>query len=165
MYSILVVILALMGGTLTASTQDTKLDTQELPVTLCDLVARPNEYAGRVVRLKATLASDMEELEIFRDDSCRPAPAEMEGTHPIVQATFNESQYQFKSSIDKKLTKLLKKKKQARVIVVGVFTDPGHYFGHQLCCRYRLDVLELLSVEEMTKADARPTSYRACNRQ
>jgi hypothetical protein len=35
------------------------------------------------------------------------------------------------------------------VTLIGVFVDPGHYFGHQLCCRYRFDVSKLVSVEKV----------------
>jgi hypothetical protein len=110
--------------------------------TLCDLLANPSRYSGKLVTIKGIYASG-EEYAILKDDSCQPAPDKTK----LVLATFS-SKRQFKSTLDKKLTKLLKKNQQAEVTVVGVFTDPGHNIGHQGCCRYKLEVQRVLRVEE-----------------
>ena len=115
----------------------------EPTVTLCDLLGHPSNYASKPVEVKATLSSGME-FSIFTDDACQP-PAEKT---KLVMATYSSS-YQFKSANGKKLSKLLSKKRQALVTIVGVFNDPGHNIGHQNCCRYNLQVQRLLAVEEI----------------
>jgi hypothetical protein len=134
-------------------------DSQEPQVTLCDLVAHPKDYAGKPVKVKATVASDME-FSIFRDDSCQPAPDKAN----LVLAKFSSGQ--FESPLGKKLSKLLKQRQQAEVTVVGIFTDPGRFIGHQACCRYKLEVQQLLGVEELkAKADKeRPRMPRSSGR-
>ena len=83
------------------------------------------------------------EFSIFKDDSCQPAPDKTK----LILAKLSNSQ--FESPLGKKLSKLLKQKQQAEVTVVGVFADPGRFIGHQACCRYKLEVQQLLSVEEL----------------
>jgi hypothetical protein len=118
----------------------------EPTVTLCDLQGHPSEYGSKPVKVKATLSSGME-FSIFTDDACQPPP---EKTN-LVLATYS-SNYQFKSANGQKLSKLLNKKRQALVTIVGVFNDPGHRIGHQNCCRYDLQVQRLLSVEEIKRS-------------
>jgi hypothetical protein len=124
---------------------------QEPQVTLCDLVAHPKDYAGKPVTVKAALASGME-FSIFTDDSCQPAPDKTK----LILAKLSSSQ--FESPLGKKLSKLLKQKQRAEVTVVGVFSDPGRFIGHQACCRYKFEVQQLLGVEELrAKADKEST--------
>jgi hypothetical protein len=117
-------------------------------LSVCELLANAKNYAGETVTLNATLAGN-EEFWAFTYDSCQPMPTKVDGTHPLIAPSFNNSRYEFNSRMTKKLNKLLRKQQQANVTVIGVFADPGHYFGHQLCCRYQLDVLELVSVEQV----------------
>lgn len=137
------VTLALLGSAL-AQTAKHEKSADEPATTLCDLLANASGYNGKSVTVKATYASG-EEYAILKDDSCQPAPDKTK----LVLATFS-SKYQFKSALDKKLHKLVKKNQQAEVTVVGIFTDPGHNIGHQGCCRYKLEVHQLLDVEEAT---------------
>jgi hypothetical protein len=116
--------------------------SQEVKVTLCDLMAHPGDYAGKPVTVKATLARGME-FSIFTDEACQPVPDKAK----LILAKLNSNQ--FESPIGKKLSKLLKQKQRAEVTVVGVFTDPGRFIGHQNCCRYALEVQQLLSVQEL----------------
>jgi RHS repeat-associated protein len=125
--------------------------SQAPQVTLCDLVAHPKDYAGKPVKVKATLASGME-YAIFTDDSCQPAPDKAK----LILAKFSSSQ--FESPLGKKLSKLLKQKQRAEVTVVGIFTDPGRFIGHQACCRFKLEVQQLLGAEELkAKPDSAST--------
>ena len=135
------VTLVLLGSAL-AQTANHKKSADEPATTVCDLLANASRYNGKSVTVKATYASG-EEYAILKDDSCQPAPDKTK----LVLATFS-SKYQFKSPLDKKLHKLVKKNQQPEVTVVGIFTDPGHNIGHQGCCRYKLEVHQLLDVEE-----------------
>jgi hypothetical protein len=98
--------------------------------------------------LNATYVANFE-FSALTDASCQPTPTEVDGKHPLIQPCFDRSSYDRKSPIAKKLNRLLKKEDEARVTVVGTFIDPGQYFGHQFCCRYRLDVSKILSVEQV----------------
>lgn len=108
--------------------------------TLCELVANANKYAGKPIKVRVVLASGMEFI-VLRDDTCQPVPA----SGQQVLATFSDG-YDPESPLAKKLTKLLKTKQQAQVTVVGEFDDPGHSIGHQNCCRYKLEVQQILTV-------------------
>jgi hypothetical protein len=126
-----------------SSTQDKGVET----LTICNLLANTQHYAGQTVTLNATFVANFE-FSALADASCQPKPIEVDGNHPLIQPRFDSSNYDPKSPLAKKLNKLLKKEVQARVTLIGVFVDPGHYFGHQLCCRYRFDVSKLVSVEK-----------------
>ncbi len=130
-----------------SSTQDKGTET----LTVCNLLANAQSYAGRTVTLNATLVANFE-FSALTDASCQPKPTEVDGKHPLIQPRFDPGSYDPKSPLAKKLNKLLKKEVQARVTLIGVFVDPGQYFGHQLCCRYRLDVSKLVSVEQVAEA-------------
>ncbi len=117
-------------------------------LTVCSLLANTRSYVGQTVMLKATLVANFE-FSALTDASCQPRPSEVDGKHPLIQPRFEGTSYDPKSPVAKKLNKLLKKEEQAEITVVGVFVDPGHYFGHQLCCRYQLDVSKLVSVESV----------------
>lgn len=119
-------------------------------LTVCKLLANTQSYAGQTVMLNATFVANFE-FSALTDASCQPTPTEVDGTHPLIQPRFDASTYDPKSLLAKKLNRLLKKESQARVSLIGVFIDPGHYFGHQLCCRYRLDISKLLSVEPVVE--------------
>ncbi|MBZ5533913.1 MAG: hypothetical protein LAO20_20990 [Acidobacteriia bacterium] len=157
MWTIFILIFTLIFGR--ADAGKVSADPEAPAVAFCSLVARPQEYASKTVKIKATLASSTE-FQILRDDSC-PSPVNpSSGKSDLVEATFNQSQYDFKAAIHRKLTKLLKKRQQADVTVIGTFTDPGHYFGHQGCCRYQLDVQKLVSVEKSRKTNVEPPRAR-----
>jgi hypothetical protein len=129
-----------------ASTQGTGTET----LTVCKLLANTQSYAGQTVTLDATFVANFE-LSALTDSSCQPTPTHVDGKHPLIQPRFDASSYDPKSPLAKKLNKLLKRESQARVSLIGVFIGPGHYFGHQLCCQYRLDVSKLLSVEPVVE--------------
>src|SRR5258705_5624574 len=114
-----ILILALMFGTgiQTVSHKAGHSATPEIPeVTLCDLMAHPNDYSGRQVKVTASLASG-EEFSIFTDDACRPTTQK----NTVVLATFSEGKSKLGTPMDKRLWKVLDKNHQADVVVVGRF--------------------------------------------
>lgn len=146
MHTILLIIFAFVG------IQVDNSKSQAVPAqttTLCALVDHPDQYTGRNVQVKANILSGME-FSVLHDDSCPPKENLASGKHDVVLATFNQD-YDVRSPIARKLKKLLKKKQQAEVVVLGTFTDPGKYVGHQLCCRYSFDIKKLLSVTEVDR--------------
>ena len=132
--------------------ENSQADTQEKSagaLSVCEVLTSPNKYVGKTITLTAILAGN-EEFWAFSYGTCQPKPTELEGKHPLIAPSFSEGRYDFHSPIEKKLNKILKKEHQAQVTVVGMFTDPGHYFGHQLCCRYKLEVERFVSVEKVS---------------
>ncbi len=123
---------------------------QQEALTVCALVAQPAQYASKTVTVRAILVSGLE-FEILEDNSCPPALNPSTGKHDLVEATFDRSQYDFNSKFHKQLARILKNKHQAEVTVTGLFTDPGHYVGHQNCCRYQFNIQRLISVQDIAK--------------
>lgn len=69
-----IMLLALINSAVAQTTRNEvghATGSQEVKVTLCDLMARPSDYAGKPVTVRATLASGME-FSIFTDKSCQP---------------------------------------------------------------------------------------------
>jgi len=110
----------------------------------CELIKHPDRYNGKTVTVKATYGSGME-FSVFFDDECgKSTPNE----DVIALATFSENA-RSNSLLYKKLRKVLKKSDEAQMTVVAKFTDgKSRVFGHQMCCRFCLEVLEILAVEE-----------------
>jgi hypothetical protein len=126
----------------------------EQAVSFCGLVAQPTEYANTVVTLPATLINGME-FNIITDDPCPAEENPRTGKSDVVEVTFKAGIYDSKSALHKKLMRILKHKREAQVTVIGMFIDPGRYIGHQLCCRYQLDIQKLISVKEISRTDRR----------
>jgi hypothetical protein len=114
--------------------------------TLCDLVRHPDQYGGKIVTV-STMLSSSKEGSILYDDACKASPSE---TDVIADLVFSKGNYSFGSTLDKKLHALLKKEGQARVSIVALFVDARERtFGHLNCCRYRLEVQQLLAVDRV----------------
>jgi hypothetical protein len=147
------VLIAIVVSTIAVlAVENRQADTQEQSagaLSVCEVLASPNKYVGKTITLTAILAGN-EEFWAFSYGTCQPNPTELDGKHPLIAPSFGDARYDFHSPIAKKLNKTLKKKHRAQVTVVGTFTDPGHYFGHQLCCRYELEVERLVSVERVS---------------
>lgn len=122
--------------------------------TVCALVDHPAEYSGKVVRIQAKVLSG-EEFSILGDDSCPPQESPKFPNPPLVLATYDQVHFDFNSplnkKLDKKLTKVLKRNEQAEITAVGKFIDPGEYMGHQLCCRYKFQIRQLIAVKDVGK--------------
>lgn len=110
----------------------------------CELVRHPEKYDGKTITSTATYGSGMEG-SIFFDDTCKG----MAATDDVIAlATFSRTNYKFGTPMDKKLLKLLKKTDRVQVTVVGIFFDgKERVFGHMNCCRYKIEVQQLLDVQ------------------
>jgi hypothetical protein len=110
----------------------------------CELVTHPENYDGKTITFTATYGSGMEG-SIFFDDTCKRTKPDDDVT---TLATFTRTNYKFGSPLDKKLLKLLKKTDRVQVTVVGIFLDgKERVFGHMNCCRYKIEVQQLLDVQ------------------
>jgi hypothetical protein len=110
----------------------------------CEIVRHPEKYDGKMITFTALYGTGMEGA-VFFDETCkRPKPND----DVITLATFSRKNYNFKSPLDKKLLKLLKKTDRVQVTVVGIFIDgKDRVFGHMNCCRYKIEVQQLLDVQ------------------
>src|SRR3954470_9865094 len=94
-------IFAAMASVLISSAVAVNSQAKPPTVTLCELIAKPNQYSGKSVILKGRYAVG-EEYAIFTDDLCEPA---LDRTKPVL-ATFG-SNYHFKSVQDKRFSQLI----------------------------------------------------------
>ena len=107
------------------------------------MVANPEIYNGKRVKVSATLLAGIEDAAVFVDDYCRPA---LEKSTQII-ADFKQKEYPSKSPVAKKLTQILRKSLQAEVTVVGVFTAPSRDTSHCPYGKCKLEVQRLLSAQ------------------
>jgi hypothetical protein len=119
--------------------------------TVCILVDHATEYSGKQVQIQARVISGPE-FSILRDDSCPPKENPASGKSDLVLATYDEGRFDFNSPLRRKLSKILKRNRQAEITAAGSFIDPGKYTGHQLCCRYEFRIGELIAVKDVGKA-------------
>lgn len=126
-------------------------------MSLCTISEAPKSYAGKTVTVKAVLHTN-EEYWIVNDDSCPENLNPISGRHDLIEATINNEQYDSKSPTHKKRVKRLKKTREVQIVVIAKFIDPGVYGGSGDCCRYRLEIQNLISVEEVPKSKARHVS-------
>lgn len=151
MYMLFLAIITLIA---THGYESGPIKTEQKPtISVCTLVAQPAAYVGKEVRVSAVLISGSE-LSYLWDDSCSSNVNPATGKSDLLYPEFDEHRYNGKSALNKKLHKLLTKHQKAQVTVVGVFIDPGHYFGSQLCCRYQLEIESLESVEAVSGQSA-----------
>jgi hypothetical protein len=114
----------------------------EAKLTFCELVKHPSEYDGKVVVVTAWIGFGPEG-SIYFDDSCK---SQTEDT--IAQATYVGDDLKPGTPLYKKLRKILKNKNKAEETVVARFVDgKARVFGHQNCCRYKLEVQKILTVD------------------
>jgi hypothetical protein len=106
-------------------------------VTLCDLTSDPSKYDGKTVNVSTVLGTGPEGGVAF-DDSCKQKS--------YAFLSFNESN-KSESRLDKRLSSIFKRGGEAKVTAVALFIDgKARMFGHQDCCRYKLEIQRLLTV-------------------
>jgi hypothetical protein len=114
-------------------------------IPFCELIRHPEQYHGKLIRTTAMLASGPE-ISAFYDDACKQSHPEED----VVAVPTFANGYRFDSGLDNKLRKIEKKHLIARVTVLAVFTDSGgRIFGHMACCRYKLEIQQLLAVDRV----------------
>ena len=137
---------------LTGHAKTNRATISEVPptVSFCDLMRHPDNYDGKIVVVSATLGNN-HEYSYFFDDTCKASSSQDE---VYALSTFNKGTYKFGSPLDRKLDKLLGNKdgklqvRRAWVKVVAIFTDgKSSAFGHMNCCRYKLEVQQLVAVD------------------
>ena len=125
----------------------TETSTVEI-IDFCELIAHAGEYDGKTLTVRAVYAAGMEG-GIFFGDKCQRSET---GDSQTAQAVFADDVDWRRLRLYKKLRALVSKNNlgEAEVTMTGEFTDgKARVFGHQMCCRYRLRVTQLLSVEKV----------------
>jgi len=118
-------------------------------ISLCELVRHPSNYNGKTLVFTATYAAGPEG-SLFLDDACKKSSPEED---VIALATSNMTTYKLNSPLNKKLQQLTKKRIRVQMTAVGLFIDgKTRVFGHMNCCRFKIEVQQLLAVEAL-KAD------------
>jgi len=110
---------------------------------ICQLVGSPEIYNGKTIIIRATYGGSIEGSIVF-DQACKKTSSE---DNVIALATFS-SDYGRGTAIDKKFKMLLKKGFDVRLTAKATFFDgKTRVFGHLNCCRYKIEIQELITVE------------------
>jgi lipocalin len=130
-------------GQNTAATATQIIDT----VTYCELIEKPDRYYGKAVRVTATYSVGTHDA-IFFDDACHK---QQDRPNSLTVAKFVEDSDEAHIRNFEMLSKALKKYKtqQVQLTVIAVFGDEYSPVIHAGCCRYRLEVKQLLAVERV----------------
>src|SRR5580692_7391051 len=146
MKTILIFVLALVA--IAPAQGDHKVLNSEPTATLCALLNQPAEYSGKIIRITAKVLPGLE-FSILSDDDCPVKVNPASGKPDLILVTSSEKRNDFKSPLNRKLTKLLRENQQAEITAVGAFKDPGRYMGHQGCCRYEFAIQEFIAVRDL----------------
>jgi len=129
------VILSLMGCAILAS--------DALPVSQKDLVERYREYNGRRVIVSGEVVSDSE-MTLMYLPGATGDPAAKEG----MLVTLSEEESKKPNELTKRLIKALKKSGRLTAELEGRFEGADdRRWGHQACCRFRLQVERVISLK------------------
>ena len=113
-------------------------------VEFCQLIRKSELYDGKTIILKATYGGGIEGSVVF-DEACRKTTSE---DNVITLAAFSPTEYRHGTPVDKKFQRLLKKGFNVNLTVRAIFVDgKTRVFGHLNCCRYRIEIQELMDVE------------------
>jgi hypothetical protein len=121
-------------------------EAKSTKVYFCELIRHPELYDGKTVIFSAIYGGSIEGA-VFVDEGCGKKTAEDD---VIALATFSSTNYKRIPSLDKKFNKLIKRTGSVQLTVVGLFTDgKKRVFGHLNCCRYKIEIQELIAVEQL----------------
>jgi len=135
------------GGTLSGLPQVSPRTPGHGPgeIGLCELIRSPEVYDGKVVTVSAALGSGPEG-SILYGETCNSTISKPD---VIANVVFSK-EYDFGTTLHKKLRTLSKKSGEAQVTVVGLFLDgKSRTFGHMSCCRYQIEIRRLLEVDRV----------------
>lgn len=112
------------------------------PVSQKDLVARYGEYTGKRIIVSGQVVSDSEMTLMYLPGS-GDDPAAREGMLITLSADTSKTP----DALAKRFTKNLKKNGRVTVELEGRFEGVAdRRWGHQMCCRFRLQVERVLSL-------------------
>jgi hypothetical protein len=121
-------------------TAPAQMHEQPLTANLCEVLASPDTYSGRVLTVAGTLVPSEHSLALYSPE-CKPRHG-FDVTIQVVLPTGWES-----LSNGKQLRKLLRRGKKARVTLTGTFESGISRFGPD-AARFRLAATEIPSAEK-----------------
>ncbi len=116
-------------------------ESHSTKVRFCEMVSAPQKYDKKVVATEA-LMSPGEHSVIFYDPACKPTEQNNVGTQISFPQSWNSTK------LGKKLSKLFRRGRTARVRAEGIFYGSGGPYGPDVA-RFRFLPQQLLSVEEV----------------
>ncbi|MFZ0820466.1 MAG: carboxypeptidase regulatory-like domain-containing protein [Candidatus Acidiferrales bacterium] len=121
------------------------------PISFCELVKHPAQYDGKVVTTTVEEACSIEGC-IYFDPSCKESKSSDEDV--IALPASRGDNFNPGDPLYERVKKILKKNKAAEIqfTIVALFID-GHYrtFGHQSCCRFKLEVRHVIDASEVKR--------------
>jgi len=123
---------------------------QATSVSYCHLLSVPQRYDKGIVATKAMIQSSEHEVHVF-DLECRSTATEDRSASIELRNGWNSTK------LGKKLSKILRHDRSARVAFEAVFHGSGGPYGPEKT-RFRFVLQRLISVEEIQRQEARPPS-------
>jgi len=115
----------------------------------CQMVKTPEAYDGKTIAFPVIYATSEEGSIVFGEHCKKSNPEE----DIIAQSTFSAT-YKHDSPLDKKLERVLRKRGRAKITLLAKFIDgKTRVFGHMNCCRYKVEIQQILDVQEPQKSD------------
>lgn len=112
-------------------------------VSFCDLLSAPKKYEKQIINTKALIRSNTHEVLVF-DPECRSTATNDRSTS-IELATESRS-----IKLTKRLSKILRHDRTAKVTFVAIFDDSGGQYGYGMeGTRFHFFLQHLITVEEV----------------
>lgn|GEM_PF-5232186 len=119
-------------------------------VSYCDLLSLPHQYDKKIIATEALVQSSYHEVHVY-DSKCRSTVADDRSASIELPNGWNSTK------LGKRLSKILRHDRMARVAFEAVFYGSGGPFGPE-STRFHFVLQRLISVEEVPKQEARPPS-------
>jgi len=123
---------------------------QPLSVSYCDLLSVPQKYDKEIVATKALIQSSYHEVHVY-DSKCRSTVADDQSASIELLDGWNSTK------LGKRLSKILRHDRKARVAFEAVFYGSGGPYGPERT-RFRFVMRRLIAVEEVPKKETNPAS-------
>lgn len=118
--------------------------TVGISVEPAELVAHYERYSGTRIVIEGEVASSDEMTVMYLPSMVRDAEGR-EGMLVVLSETVTSKP----GPLEKRFVSMLKKKGRVDAILEGHFEGaPGRRWGHQLCCRFRLQVERVISLKK-----------------
>jgi hypothetical protein len=117
------------------------------PTPQIELVRHPEAYSGKLLIVRGTVVSGPEMTIMIL-----PAAGKEPSGREAMVVVLSEDLASRPDAAAKRLVKRLKKRGSAEAVLEGKFeAADGRVWGHQACCRFRLEVARVLVLEERQK--------------
>jgi len=146
-------IMSLVVLCICASRSRGELGDQPATVSYCDLLAVPQKHDKQIVATEALIQSSDHEVHVY-DSKCRSTATDDRSASIELPNGWNSTK------LGKRLSKILRHDRTARVVFEAVFYGGGGPYGPE-GTRFRFVLQRLVSVEEVPKKEANSASFNA----